>query len=54
MEKEKLFYHSRKTWELERNKLHVSDDNENTSYGFDGEVIAKWSDVLDIGWVLVK
>lgn len=51
---EKQFYHSRNTWDIERYKLDVSDDNENTSYDIDGKVIAKWNPVLEIGWILVK
>ena len=47
----KFWFNDREEWESERNKLNVSDDDENWSKDDKGELIAFWNTDRNEGWV---
>jgi hypothetical protein len=48
---EKYWFNDREKWEVERNKLSVSDDDVNWSKDDNGKLISFWYEDRNEGWI---
>ena len=48
---EKYWFNDREKWEIERNKLDISDDDINWSKNYNGKLISFWYVDRNEGWI---